>query len=86
MNTLLQETIALTHAAADQIMRFYQSSFSVADKTPDNPVTDAALAADRRQCLGDRENSDEAGIVRGVHHARRANNAHFLLILLSLST
>ncbi len=54
MNTLLQETIALTHAAADQIMRFYQSSFSVADKTPDNPVTDADLAADKllRQGLG----------------------------------
>ena len=47
MNTLLQETITLTHAAADQIMRFYQSSFSVADKTPDNPVTDADLAADK---------------------------------------
>lgn len=55
MNTLLNETIALTQSAADEIMRFYQSSFSVADKAPDNPVTDADLAADRllRQGLGE---------------------------------
>ncbi len=47
MNTLLKETIAITQSAANEIMRFYQTSFSVEDKSPDNPVTDADLASDR---------------------------------------
>jgi myo-inositol-1(or 4)-monophosphatase len=46
MNDLLKQTIAITQAAGQAIMDFYQASFSVADKSPDNPVTDADLAAD----------------------------------------
>jgi myo-inositol-1(or 4)-monophosphatase len=46
MKTLLDETIGIALAAGKAIMAFYQDSFSVRDKTPDNPVTDADLAAD----------------------------------------
>lgn len=46
MTPLLQETIKITQAAGDAIMAFYRDSFSVKDKAPDNPVTDADLAAD----------------------------------------
>ncbi len=46
MNDLLDQTITITQAAGQAIMGFYQDSFSVADKSPDNPVTDADLAAD----------------------------------------
>ncbi len=44
---LLRPTIDITRAAGAAIMSFYRSSFDVADKSPDNPVTDADLAADR---------------------------------------
>lgn len=47
MDTLLQETIMITRAAGAAIMDYYQSDFSVRDKMPDNPVTDADYAADR---------------------------------------
>lgn len=47
MEQLLAETTAITRAAGEAIMQYYQSSFNVADKSPDNPVTDADLAADR---------------------------------------
>ncbi len=47
MDTLLQETITITQAAGAAIMEYYQSDFSVKDKKPDNPVTDADYAADR---------------------------------------
>jgi myo-inositol-1(or 4)-monophosphatase len=46
MTTLLQDTIDITKAAGAAIMGYYRSSFDVADKTPDNPVTDADFAAD----------------------------------------
>jgi myo-inositol-1(or 4)-monophosphatase len=46
MVTLLRDTIEITRAAGAAIMRFYQSSFDVTDKRPDNPVTDADFAAD----------------------------------------
>ena len=61
METLLNETIALTKSAADEIMRFYSSSFSVADKSPDNPVTDADLASDTLLRHGLLELLPEAG-------------------------
>jgi myo-inositol-1(or 4)-monophosphatase len=43
---LIKETIKITQEAGQAIMSFYRDSFSVKDKTPDNPVTDADLAAD----------------------------------------
>ena len=46
MNDLLNDTIDITRAAGAAIMKFYLSSFEVTDKKPDNPVTDADLAAD----------------------------------------
>jgi myo-inositol-1(or 4)-monophosphatase len=46
MNKLLDQTIQITRAAGDAIMGYYQDSFTVKDKAPDNPVTDADLAAD----------------------------------------
>jgi myo-inositol-1(or 4)-monophosphatase len=46
MEQLLKETTTITRAAGEAIMQYYQSSFTVADKAPDNPVTDADLAAD----------------------------------------
>lgn len=46
MNQLLTDTIEITRMAGAAIMRFYQSSFEVTDKKPDNPVTDADFAAD----------------------------------------
>ena len=47
METLLANTIEITRAAGAVIMKYYRDSFSVADKSPDNPVTDADIAADR---------------------------------------
>ena len=47
MNNLVDETSEITRAAGLEIMNYYRDSFSVADKTPDNPVTDADLAADK---------------------------------------
>jgi myo-inositol-1(or 4)-monophosphatase len=47
METLLADTIEITRAAGAVIMKYYRDSFSVADKSPDNPVTDADLAADQ---------------------------------------
>lgn len=44
--TLLEDTIEITLAAGEAVMGFYQDSFAVRDKSPDNPVTDADLAAD----------------------------------------
>lgn len=46
MDTLLDDTIAITQAAGAAIMKFYRASFEVTDKKPDNPVTDADFAAD----------------------------------------
>ncbi|MCI0394639.1 MAG: 3'(2'),5'-bisphosphate nucleotidase CysQ, partial [Chloroflexi bacterium] len=46
MDPLLNETIDITRAAGAAVMGFYRDSFSVTDKSPDNPVTDADLAAD----------------------------------------
>lgn len=42
----LAETVRITRAAGDVIMRYYRSPFDVHDKKPDNPVTDADFAAD----------------------------------------
>ena len=47
MDSLLIDTVDATRAAGAVIMDFYRDSFSVTDKSPDNPVTDADLAADR---------------------------------------
>ena len=44
---LLEKTIEITREAGREIMRFYRSTFAVKDKSPNNPVTDADLAADR---------------------------------------
>lgn len=46
MNPLLNDTIDISRAAGAAIMQFYRASFDVHDKKPDNPVTDADLAAD----------------------------------------
>ena len=48
MNSLLNDTIEITLAAGAAIMNYYhdRGSFSVTDKAPDNPLTDADLAAD----------------------------------------
>jgi myo-inositol-1(or 4)-monophosphatase len=47
MDQLLADTISATRAAGEAIMGFYRRRFTVEDKSPDNPVTDADLAADR---------------------------------------
>lgn len=44
--TLVADTIEITRAAGAEIMKYYRSSYSVEDKAPDNPVTDADYAAD----------------------------------------
>lgn len=46
MESLLNETIGVTRRAGAVIMGYYRDAFSVRDKSPDNPVTDADLAAD----------------------------------------
>ncbi|MCB8942864.1 MAG: 3'(2'),5'-bisphosphate nucleotidase CysQ [Ardenticatenaceae bacterium] len=46
MQELLHDTLQITRAAGAAIMQYYQSSFDVTDKSPDNPVTDADFAAD----------------------------------------
>jgi len=46
MEALLKDTIEITKAAGAAIMQYYKSSFTVEDKSPDNPVTDADYAAD----------------------------------------
>lgn len=46
MRTLLEETITITRNAGHEILQYYHSSFEVSEKAPDNPVTDADLAAD----------------------------------------
>ncbi len=49
MNQLLSQTIEITQAAGAAIMSYYRDrdSFSVTEKFPDNPLTDADLAADK---------------------------------------
>ncbi|MDX1617124.1 MAG: 3'(2'),5'-bisphosphate nucleotidase CysQ, partial [Candidatus Promineifilaceae bacterium] len=51
---LLDDAVAATIQAGAAIMDYFRDSFSVHDKSPDNPVTDADLAADKllRQQLG----------------------------------
>ena len=46
MEALLQDTIEITQAAGTAIMQYYRSSYTIEDKSPDNPVTDADYAAD----------------------------------------
>lgn len=46
MEALLKDTIEITKAAGAAIMQYYKSSYTVEDKSPDNPVTDADYAAD----------------------------------------
>ncbi len=46
MNQQTQDTIAIVREAGQAVMQFYQSSFTVRDKSPDNPVTEADLASD----------------------------------------
>ncbi len=45
-NELLHDALQITKAAGDAIMGYYQASFDVKDKSPDNPVTEADFAAD----------------------------------------
>lgn len=47
MDSLLQKTKSATITAGEAIMSYYQDSFSVTEKSPDNPVTEADLAADK---------------------------------------
>lgn len=44
--TILEKTIAITREAGETILGFYRGAFDVQEKAPDNPVTDADLAAD----------------------------------------
>jgi myo-inositol-1(or 4)-monophosphatase len=46
MTKLLHDTIEITKAAGAAIMNYYRADFDVANKSPDNPVTDADFAAD----------------------------------------
>jgi myo-inositol-1(or 4)-monophosphatase len=46
MDSLLLSTTAIVEEAGRAIMSYYKDSFSVTEKSPDNPVTDADLAAD----------------------------------------
>ncbi|MGB3714766.1 MAG: 3'(2'),5'-bisphosphate nucleotidase CysQ [Candidatus Promineifilaceae bacterium] len=46
MDNLLSSTITIVEEAGRAIMSYYEDSFSVTEKSPDNPVTDADLAAD----------------------------------------
>ena len=47
METLLKDTVEITKLAGAAIMRYYNSSYEVKDKSPGNPVTDADYAADK---------------------------------------
>jgi myo-inositol-1(or 4)-monophosphatase len=44
--SLLEKSIEITQQAGREIMKYFQAAYSVVDKSPDNPVTDADLAAD----------------------------------------
>lgn len=54
MNQQTQDTIAIVREAGQAVMRFYRASFTVRDKSPDNPVTEADIASDTllKQRLG----------------------------------
>ena len=47
MEYLLENTIEITRSAGITIMKYYKTGYSVKNKSPDNPVTDADYAADR---------------------------------------
>lgn len=44
--TILEKAIAITQEVGETILGFYRGAFDVQEKAPDNPVTDADLAAD----------------------------------------
>ena len=46
-NDLINPVRTTVHEAGELIRSYYQSSFEVTEKAPDNPVTEADLAADR---------------------------------------
>ena len=46
MQSLTKDAIEIARLAGLAIMNYFQDTFSVHDKSPDNPVTDADLAAD----------------------------------------
>jgi myo-inositol-1(or 4)-monophosphatase len=46
VDKLINDTIDITKKAGDIIMKYFQSSYGVKDKSPDNPVTDADNEAD----------------------------------------
>jgi myo-inositol-1(or 4)-monophosphatase len=55
VDQLLQQTVTIVRSAGLAIMAYYQDAFNARDKSPDNPVTDADLAADkllREELLG----------------------------------
>lgn len=47
MDSLLLKTKSAAVFAGEAIMSYYQDSYSVTEKSPDNPVTEADLAADK---------------------------------------
>jgi myo-inositol-1(or 4)-monophosphatase len=47
MNNILNDVTEIVRAAGATIMGYYRDRYSVQDKSPDNPVTDADFAADR---------------------------------------
>jgi myo-inositol-1(or 4)-monophosphatase len=46
MKELLESTIEFVAEAGQAIMTYYNNSFTVSEKSPDNPVTEADIAAD----------------------------------------
>jgi myo-inositol-1(or 4)-monophosphatase len=46
MKELLSDTVKIVEEAGQVIMSYYNDSFSVTEKSPDNPVTEADMAAD----------------------------------------
>ncbi len=60
-DSLLKSTIKITQEAGTIIMEYFRAAFSVVDKSPDNPVTDADLAADHHLKIRLRELLPEAG-------------------------
>jgi len=46
LNKLLDHTVTTIHAAGQLVLTYYRKRYDTWDKSPDNPVTDADLAAD----------------------------------------
>jgi len=46
MKQQTQDTVAIVREAGQAVMQFFRASFTVRDKSPDNPVTEADIASD----------------------------------------